>query len=238
MFYIYQITNKQNGKRYIGKTSTSVETRWNRHRWDASRPKPPCRHLYFAINKYGSSSFSVKQIDCTESEQEANELERLYIGIFQSYKKHKGYNLTLGGEGCLGARHSEEYKENLRRKQKGIPPSLQCLQKAWAINTGKPCLEETKKKISEAQKGKPRLYARKPHSPEWNKKIGDAQRGDKRPNYRRDVDVDKVIALYLSGKSANQIGIMFGISKDSIRKRIVTSGVAFNSSRRGGYCEQ
>ena len=48
--YIYLITNKINGKKYVGKTTTSIEERWREH-------CKPCNGIRSgidgAIQKYG-----------------------------------------------------------------------------------------------------------------------------------------------------------------------------------------
>ena len=53
--YIYKITNKVNGKVYIGQTITTVQRRWNQHKRNArySKDKPQYDHHFArAIIKY------------------------------------------------------------------------------------------------------------------------------------------------------------------------------------------
>ena len=69
MPYIYKITNKINGKSYIGKTLKSIEERWTEHCQDYKRERNEKRPLYLAMNKYGIENFLIEKIEeCSESE--------------------------------------------------------------------------------------------------------------------------------------------------------------------------
>lgn len=63
MAYIYQIINKVNGKRYIGKTVNTIQKRWNSHKRDYTKESCKSRPLYKAMNKYGIESFEIYQIE-------------------------------------------------------------------------------------------------------------------------------------------------------------------------------
>ena len=54
--YIYLITNKINGKQYIGQTVKTVQKRWSRHLADS---KNFDFYFYKAIRKYGKENFKV-----------------------------------------------------------------------------------------------------------------------------------------------------------------------------------
>ena len=94
MAYIYKITNKINGKIYIGKTERTVEERWNEHCNDFTKDRCKDRPLYRAMNKYGVENFHIETIEETSSPEER---ECFWIEHFQSFKK--GYNATIGGDG-------------------------------------------------------------------------------------------------------------------------------------------
>lgn len=49
MAFIYKITNKINGKIYIGKTLKTIEGRWKEHLKDYKRPRFEKRPLYSAM---------------------------------------------------------------------------------------------------------------------------------------------------------------------------------------------
>ena len=137
---LYMVVNQENGKINIGQTKHSVEHRWKEHIKDSRRSDV---RFYFhdAIRKHGPENFTIKQIDRTESEQEANELEKLYIGIFQSYQPEVGYNLSLGGD---GVHPNQATRDKLSKMFTGSKHPL----------FGKHHTKETRLKMSLARKGK------------------------------------------------------------------------------------
>lgn len=151
--YIYKITNKINGKTYIGKTTQSIKVRFNEHMWDV---RNRCNsYFHNALKKYGKDNFSLECLfECT-SEQELTQKE---IEVIKSYKDQGVhlYNMTPGGEGVpkgtpspmLGKKHTLEFKKRLSQlrmgKKRNYPP--------W--NKGIPKTEEEKRKISNSLKGK------------------------------------------------------------------------------------
>lgn len=102
MIGIYKITNKINGKCYIGK-SIDIKDRWMRHRSRAFQESDNAYDSYFyrAIRKYGLVNFIFEVLEECEVSQ-LDEREKYYIGIYDSYfKNNKGYNMTRGGDGGL-----------------------------------------------------------------------------------------------------------------------------------------
>ena len=94
MAYIYQITNKLNGKIYIGKTERSVQERWKEHCRDYLKERCEIRPLYRAMKKYGVENFFIEVIEETDNPEER---EAFWIQQKGSFKS--GYNATLGGDG-------------------------------------------------------------------------------------------------------------------------------------------
>lgn len=96
MIGIYKITNKINGKCYIGQ-SIDIEKRWKDHQL-------PCRQtgkssnypLYRAFKKYGLNNFNFSVIEECELDQ-LDIREQYWIKYYDSY--NNGYNATLGGQG-------------------------------------------------------------------------------------------------------------------------------------------
>ena len=97
-YIIYKITNKKNGKPYIGKTEYPLEHRWNRH-LSSARNGSKFR-FHSAIRKYGEDCWDLSVIETyqTEDENFINEKETHFIKLFESDTK-KGYNATSGGTG-------------------------------------------------------------------------------------------------------------------------------------------
>lgn len=98
MGYIYSITNKLNGKKYIGKTVGEIEKRWREHIRDSKKRRCEKRPLYSAMRKYGENNFFVEQIEeCSDAK--LSEREKYWIQKYNTYKN--GYNATLGGDGKI-----------------------------------------------------------------------------------------------------------------------------------------
>lgn len=121
-FYIYKITNIVNGKVYIGKTN-NVEKRWSKHVRHSCDPK--CKHhfiLHQAIAKYGVINFSHEIIETVNDERLSLDREVYWISFYKSnvsrYGSQHGYNLTDGGDGASGYRHSEESKQKMRKPKR------------------------------------------------------------------------------------------------------------------------
>ena len=95
MGHIYKITNKENGKMYVGQTIMPVEKRWHCHKmaWQGNRH---CQALYDAFDKYGIENFQIEEIEeCKD--KDLNEKEMYWIKYYDTY--NNGYNLTIGGDG-------------------------------------------------------------------------------------------------------------------------------------------
>jgi group I intron endonuclease len=59
--YIYKITNKVNGKVYIGKTK-DPERRWREHKNESLKAEKKYV-IYLALNKYGINNFDFEVIE-------------------------------------------------------------------------------------------------------------------------------------------------------------------------------
>lgn len=100
--YIYLITNKINGKKYVGQTRTTVEERWRKHCYHSTVPARAIG-IDGAIHKYGPDNFICETIkECPV--QELDKWEIYYIKEYNTYQGNNadiGYNLTLGGQGGI-----------------------------------------------------------------------------------------------------------------------------------------
>ena len=91
---IYKIINNINSKVYIGKTSRTLETRFQQHINNTSGCKSA---IHEAIKKYGKENFQIILVEDNIPDNQINQKERYWINVFNSYKN--GYNLTPGGDG-------------------------------------------------------------------------------------------------------------------------------------------
>lgn len=91
---IYKITNKINGKIYIGQ-SKNIQQRWLDHKHYADERRGNSI-IHKAIRKYGIDNFSFDvEIECDASE--LNDLEKYYIELYNTIIPY-GYNMTAGGD--------------------------------------------------------------------------------------------------------------------------------------------
>lgn len=97
IYKVYKITNKVNTKIYIGVTKEQdVRDRLKRH---ISKAEGGSQYPFHkAIMELGKDNFSIDTIDVTLNAEEAPELEKKYIKLFQSNDEQYGYNSTAGGE--------------------------------------------------------------------------------------------------------------------------------------------
>lgn len=121
-YIVYKITNKKNGKSYIGKTEYSLEHRWNRH-LSSARNGSKFR-FHSAIRKYGEDCWDLSIVESyqTDDENFINEKEIHFIRLFES--DVKGYNATSGGTGGwmlprCSQEVQEEWKNNISKRTTG-----------------------------------------------------------------------------------------------------------------------
>jgi len=141
------ITNKINGKRYIGQTVRSLSSRWSSHKSGRSR----CLAIKSAIDKYGAENFTVESIFNAESLEELNKKEEEFINNFNTLAPN-GYNLKTGGS---APKFSEESKEKMSASRKKYKQSEETIKKQAAarsgsrnVNFGKKFSAEHRRKLS------------------------------------------------------------------------------------------
>lgn len=106
---IYKLTNKINGKIYIGQTVNTLEVRLQQH-FSPSTAKSNML-VSKAIRKYGRKNFTAEILEQCSSVDELNSKEQYWIKTFNSGDNKIGYNIKLGG---FNFERSEELKEKIR----------------------------------------------------------------------------------------------------------------------------
>lgn len=144
---IYLVINKENNKIYVGQTERTFDARY---RGDISNTHNI--HLSRAIKKYGKDAFYInKEYDVAYSKEELDELEKYYIGMFESMNPSKGYNKEDGGS---NGRPSEETCRKMSESMTGVKRSEETKRKMSEVRTGVKKSEEHKRKMSESMTGK------------------------------------------------------------------------------------
>lgn len=144
--YIYKITNRINGKVYIGKTFNFIE-RWRQHVTGRGCTKI----LSSAIKKYGITSFTfevlveIHSYDLDKLEITLSSLEMFFIKKYDSF--HFGYNSTKGGDGQRGRTVTKEIRDKIRTKLLGHKHSEETKLKMSISSMGHPYTEESKQKM-------------------------------------------------------------------------------------------
>lgn len=97
---------------YIGQTS-NLSKRWKTHLSKSSKDKL----LFQDIQKYGKDNFDFRIILSLDGHSEILTAERYWIAFYKTnvnkYGDEFGYNLTDGGQGILGLKHSQKTKNKL-----------------------------------------------------------------------------------------------------------------------------
>lgn len=178
LMILYLITNKINGKRYVGQhVGNDLQAYWLRNVYLAQNGYQGKRLLYRAVRKHGPENFDVEVLTFVETKEELDRYEIGLIAHLDLCNPEKGYNLTQGGGGSLGFNPDEETREKMskshiglkmpdshRRKlserNKGNKYSLgrkmtkENFEKLMAVHIGAKRSEETRRKLSESHKGK------------------------------------------------------------------------------------
>ena len=111
---IYLLTNKKNGKRYVGQSCHGTAKRFRSHCTSSSRDAPRMV-ITRAIKKWGADGFNVQTLGQCSSLEKANELEKFAIVAYNTLASQGcGYNVLPGGQnqgrpkGLTGKRKREE----------------------------------------------------------------------------------------------------------------------------------
>ena len=194
-YKIYILQNNINKKVYIGQTSTTLKSRFVKHRCLTNKKN---LHLHNAFNKYGRENFSIELLMDNLDLERANFWEDYYINIFDSRNRERGYNIKEGGS---NGKHSQETIEKIKKVQG--TPEIRKRKSERLLNSGSPNFGK-KGKLSpcfgrkhteeELEKMRGRIF-----SEEALKKIGEAHAGEN--NKLAKHTNEEIIALKIEAKT-------------------------------------
>lgn len=187
--YVYLTTNQVNGKVYVGQHRAEAFDAGYKGSGDA---------LWAAIRKYGWKNFSVEMIDQADTQEQLDRKEIFWIEQFRS--THECYNIAKGGAGVSGVVYTEEVRKRMSDSHKKWAALPENRAKMAESQRGRVLSEETRNKISIANRGKHSSTKGKK-----NPKVSAALKGRKRPD----------ISAALKGKKRPDIA-------ESNRRRVVS----------------
>ncbi len=139
--FIYKITNKINGKIYIGQTIRPIEQRFKRHINDATNNIVDT-HFSRAIRKYGKENFYIECIDTANTQEQLTQKEQYWIKKYNSTNVNIGYNETDAIYKCGGNTYKsktevelKDIKAKLRKSKLGTNNNNAKAVKCFNVNT-------------------------------------------------------------------------------------------------------
>jgi group I intron endonuclease len=181
-YIIYMVINLINNKIYIGQTVGTLKKRITDHLSDARLQK---NNMYFhkAIRKYEEENFVWKIVFKCKTMNMLNAAEIFFVNYYSSNDNKIGYNLTEGGCGSLGFKHSDTSKQKISKAGKN-----------------KTLSKKHKLKISKALSGKNNFYFGK---------FGKDHPGYKRQLSKNEK---QLLSTLQSGENNNMYGKCYGNS--------------------------
>lgn len=178
-FFLYQYTNKVNGKCYVGITIDPI-----RRKKLHDEARSDARFFNRAVKKYGIGAFEYKILATFDDLTAAAYHEQAAIQKLGALAPD-GYNLTGGTPNTkYSGPHSVEMRAKIGASHLGIRPSAETRAKMSAAKKGRPTYmkgkhhtPETRAKISMAKMGRVSPRKGKKHSPESRKKMSDSHKG-------------------------------------------------------------
>lgn len=169
-----------NNKKYVGITSRSLQERWcdGKHYSGAMKN---------AVNKYGWKNIKHFVYKQELTEEQAKLKEKEFIAKYKTMDSRYGYNLTAGGDGSCGYKHTAETKEKMKLHHHdvsgennpfyGKSHTVETRKALSESNTGKKLSQETKDKISRSMSGKNHPLYGKHFSETSKRKMSESHKG-------------------------------------------------------------
>lgn len=224
-YCVYKHTCLDNGKVYIGITSQKPEKRWGCEGYNYKHNA----HFMSAIARHGWNNFKHEILFRGMALEEAQQKEIELIAYYKSTMREYGYNLSTGGDPGNGTHCSEERKAKIRAGRLGYKASEETRRKISEANKRRS--KETIRKIADAKRGKPSwnkgltgtlnpLYGVK-FSEERRHHISEATKGKPKKGMNKDVLDTETGLVYRTAKDAAKA---VGLSASCVRHQCERQG--------------
>jgi len=235
MHYLYRITNKINGKVYIGQT-INPGARRRQHKQKSSNP-----YLRSSIQKYGWDNFEFECISACISQESANESEEELIIQYDSRNPEKGYN--IGSSDIY--KKSDEWRKHLSEiTKKRFEENPQYKEKLLDAN------KQYKEKLKENNEIHPGTF-QKGHEvkSEWKKRMQLANLGRKQSqeeiekrrkavmnNTLTEKQVEEIRELYQNNPNitVKELSEKYQVNHNTIKKRLFDLKIRNNGQFKKG----
>lgn len=226
---IYAITNKLDGKKYIG-SAVDIGKRFTSHLNLLKKGNHHSPHLQRAWDKYGEDSFVFGIIEIVSDKNLLIEREQYWIDLYQVHSDKNGYNISPTAGSILGTvmsketrkkmsiarkgrKFTEEHKAKISAAHKGKKKDPEAVRKMRETQTGKKLSEEHKAKIRASCKGI-NTYKR---TEETKTKISLLKRGiNNNKTKLTEIDIPVIRTRLASGEIGTVIAKDYGITKQCI----------------------
>lgn len=227
-FRIYLATSRTSGKSYIGKTSRSIDARWQEHK----RARKSMLPFHKAIRKYGADDFVVKEIALVDNKEEMDRLEKFWILELKTYIKDFGYNLSFGGDG--GGHPTEDVIEKHRANSLKRGPSRKDVNTSdiVALYTSGMSLIEISDRLgcSKFLVRHRLLKAEVPRRPASKRIHPSNRKGELAARYKHSILTPYIISLYHEGLSLTEIGKRVSLSRAAVTERLKSKNIPIRRS--------
>lgn len=218
-FFVYLITNTENGKRYVGQHGCVGRIEDDNYLGSG-------KLLMLARRKYGKNSF-IREVIEVCSEDDLNEKEIFWIAELKTHVSQGGYNVSWGGQGKWrrGVPLSKRSRKLISEKRKGKAP--------WNKGLTGVYDEKSLLKMSTTQKNRPpasvltreklsQVHLGKPKSSEHRANLAKSKLGDLNP--AKASSSRESISRNRKGKTTGENNPMHGSRRT--RESLLSKGIA------------